>query len=271
MDTFQDEVETNPRLRSTVVGVKQDGGRRMEPFEMVSDDHDDKNHTNENDNDDDDNHMDSFLESGQVRNGKSSRQGGGNGSLDAQEFGISTQSYMNGMIQAKKIGNMQILFPQYFETSGWGVVGPQWFGPASVWLILVVASHLCIHKATSLGLGSVILCYMFFGVSTYLLTDVSFRDPGICLYKEIPETVSPSERNQWRWCDFCQGYQPPSGAHCPDCNVCIAGYDHHCVWMGTCIGKRNYRQFVRFNVSWLYFLGYVILWLVTFGPLVLGD
>jgi hypothetical protein len=231
----------------------------MEPFEMGTDDHDD------HDAHDDD---ESFLEAGQVRNGKSSSHGG---SLDTHPHGISTKSYLNGMIQAKKIGNMEILFPEYFESSGWGVLGPQWFGPVCVWLLLVLASHFCIHKATSLGLGSVILCYMFFGASTYLLTDVSFRDPGICLYKEIPETVAPSERSQWRWCDFCRGYQPPSGAHCPDCNVCIAGYDHHCVWMGTCIGKRNYRQFVRFNVSWLYFLGYLILWLVTFGPLVLGG
>ena len=256
MDTFSDEVEPNPRLRSTV--AKKEGGR-MEPFEMGTDDHDD------HDAHDDD---ESFLETGQVRNGKSSSHAG---SLDTHPHGISTKSYLNGMIQAKKIGNMEILFPEYFESSGWGVLGPQWFGPVCVWLLLVLASHFCIHKATSLGLGSVILCYMFFGASTYLLTDVSFRDPGICLYKEIPETVAPSERSQWRWCDFCRGYQPPSGAHCPDCNVCIAGYDHHCVWMGTCIGKRNYRQFVRFNVSWLYFLGYLILWLVTFGPLVLGG
>lgn len=176
-------------------------------------------------------------------------------------------SYFNGTIKAQPIGNMQIFFPEYFDTSGWGVLGPQWFGPVCVWFILVGASHFCIHKAQSLGWISVLICYLFLATSTYLLLDVSFRDPGICLHKEIPASVPPAQANQWRWCDFCHVYQPPNGAHCPDCNVCIEGYDHHCVWMGTCVGKKNYRQFVRFNVSWLYYFGYLFLWLITFGPL----
>lgn len=175
--------------------------------------------------------------------------------------------YLWGNMKAQRIGNMQIFFPDHFHTSGWGVLGPQWFGPAGVWVLIAVASHFCIRSASNLGMASEIVCYLFFAASTYYLTDVSLRDPGICLHKEIPESVPEEEANQWKWCDFCQVFQPPGGAHCPDCNVCIAGYDHHCVWMGTCIGKRNYRQFVRFNVSWLYYLGYAFFWLVTFGPL----
>jgi hypothetical protein len=176
-------------------------------------------------------------------------------------------SYLDGKVKAQRIGNMQIFFPEHFHTSGWGVLGPQWFGPAGVWAILVVSSHFCIHSARHLGTGSVIVCYLFFGGCTFLLTDVSLRDPGICLHKEVPVSVPPSEMHQWKWCDFCQVYQPPGGAHCPECNVCIAGYDHHCVWMGTCIGRRNYRQFVRFNVSWLYYVVYAFFWLFVFGPL----
>lgn len=61
-------------------------------------------------------------------------------------------------------------------------------------------------------------------------------------------------------------YQPPDGQHCPDCNVCIEGYDHHCVWMGTCIGKKNYRQFIRFNLSWLLYLIFAISWVYVLGP-----
>lgn len=207
---------------------------------------------------------DSFLREGGAENGRPS------GSSLRHALEGPPRNYLNGIIKARPIGNMQILFPEYFDTSGWGVLGPQWFGPACVWGLLVLASHFCINKAGHLGTGSVIFCYVFFGASTYLLTDVSLRDPGICLHKHIPETVTPSEMSQWKWCDFCSVYQPPGGAHCPDCNVCIAGYDHHCVWMGTCIGKKNYRQFVRFNVSWLYYLGYVFFWLITFGPLLKG-
>jgi palmitoyltransferase len=174
----------------------------------------------------------------------------------------STKTYLFGWIRPQPVGNMHILWPEYFHTSGgWGVLGPHWFGPAFVLLILVVASHFCILTSHNIGPGSVFLCYAFFAVITYLLTDVSLRDPGICFSKEIPDGISSQEASLWRWCDFCRVYQPPDGSHCPDCNVCVAGYDHHCVWMGTCIGKKNSRQFVRFNKSWMYYLLFAIAWL----------
>lgn len=30
--------------------------------------------------------------------------------------------------------------------------------------------------------------------------------------------------------------------------------DHHCPWMGQCIGKRNFRSFLYFNASWMLFI-----------------
>lgn len=181
------------------------------------------------------------------------------------------KTYCYGRVQPQPVGNMKILFPAYFHSSGWGVLGPHWFGPLCVWAILVVATHFLIKRAVDIGPISVFLCCVCFGACSFLLTDVSFRDPGICLHKTIPETTPQDQVSGWRWCDFCQVFQPPDGAHCPDCNVCIAGYDHHCVWMGTCIGKRNHRQFIRFNVSWLYYLGYAIFWIWAIGPLVFNP
>ncbi|EGZ16818.1 hypothetical protein PHYSODRAFT_544632, partial [Phytophthora sojae] len=32
--------------------------------------------------------------------------------------------------------------------------------------------------------------------------------------------------------------------HCGRCNKCIPGYDHHCIYLNTCIGTRNYPLFV---------------------------
>ncbi|KAG7343009.1 DHHC palmitoyltransferase [Nitzschia inconspicua] len=181
----------------------------------------------------------------------------------------NSASFCCGQIKPYILGNVQIIFPEFFHTSGWGVLGPHWFGPACVWLILVGASHLCIKAIyrRNLGVGSIVICYLFLALCTYRLSDVSLRDPGIVLDKEIPAHVPPDRVNQYRFCDRCQVWQPPDGVHCPECNVCVAGYDHHCVWMGTCIGKRNYRQFVLFNMSWLYYIIYLFFWILTFGPL----
>ena len=37
--------------------------------------------------------------------------------------------------------------------------------------------------------------------------------------------------------------------HCRSCNRCTEGFDHHCVWLNTCVGKANYRYFFCLLVS----------------------
>ncbi|KAL0231725.1 hypothetical protein GEMRC1_011129 [Eukaryota sp. GEM-RC1] len=52
-----------------------------------------------------------------------------------------------------------------------------------------------------------------------------------------------------RLCPKCSMYRPPGAHHCSTCNCCVRHFDHHCLWIGTCIGERNYSYFLWFILS----------------------
>lgn len=53
-------------------------------------------------------------------------------------------------------------------------------------------------------------------------------------------------------------FRPQRTSHCNICNNCVINFDHHCVWLGTCIGRRNYKWFVYFVSLLTSFCLYII-------------
>jgi len=100
-------------------------------------------------------------------------------------------------------------------------------------------------------------------ISFCLIT--SFMDPGIiprpdALHSEAREwnpNIAPQnyvESNvnmggtmkNLKFCNTCMIFRPPRSFHCRLCDNCVERFDHHCPYLGTCIGRRNYGYFSIF-------------------------
>ncbi|KAJ7603217.1 DHHC palmitoyltransferase-domain-containing protein [Mycena polygramma] len=64
-----------------------------------------------------------------------------------------------------------------------------------------------------------------------------------------------------RWCSRCSIVKPYRAHHCRICGTCILKFDHHCPWIGQCVGARNHKFFLNFALATLIFTAY------TFGSL----
>ena len=163
----------------------------------------------------------------------------------------------------------------YFSLKGNMLLGPCSFRPTllsfcaitiPIFLFLIFNSDFLSKKISSFIPIFIFLLYL---IIIYLLITVSFSDPGILLRYTLKNNIIEDKKDRrifqlgyihkYKFCSTCMIMRPLRSTHCGDCNNCVEKFDHHCPWIGSCVGKRNYKYFFGFLLSLNILLALIII------------
>ena len=119
-------------------------------------------------------------------------------------------------------------------------------------IILLISSLIQLSEYNSSIIMTIITLIIYI-LSVILIFIGGLSDPGIIernnefAYYDNKKTIIKKNKNgnilNLNFCYTCFHFRPPRTSHCAECDNCVQNFDHHCLWMGTCVGKRNYKYF----------------------------
>lgn len=159
------------------------------------------------------------------------------------------------------------------------LTGGLFFGFIAPWLWFHVSPAVPITFAYCYAMTIVTFCKSMWMNPGIIPRNIHFVSDNITLPDEYtyrimlpgPLYTTAGDPNQSgivrvRYCGTCRIWRPPRASHCSTCGNCVDLFDHHCLWLNTCIGRRNYKYFVLFvtfaSITCYYGLGLSIYYVV---------
>ena len=134
-------------------------------------------------------------------------------------------------------------------------IGPHWYlAIVTNFLISVLVTSMyffLIESNSSFWQKLIYLCLSF--MVYYFFNKCAVINPGIVQNKKM-------DKDNNYFCLRCQVYYNPNNKveHCDMCGICVEKMDHHCIWVGKCVGKNNCFSFYAMLVSIGLIYAYII-------------
>ena len=134
-------------------------------------------------------------------------------------------------------------------------IGPHWYLAVISNILITVfifTMYYCLIDS-DVNVGSKFVYFLIGFLIYFFFNRCALINPGIVQKKNI-------DINNMEYCNICQVYynEDKKVQHCKMCNICVEKMDHHCVWVGKCVGKNNIFSFYAMLAS----IGLVYLFII---------
>jgi len=170
---------------------------------------------------------------------------------------MSNQNKKKDVTTNNKINNNQRIGNNKFFCDNKILVGNKYYHIIYSFIFLSLPTSFFISSMIKINTTSSIvimtLVIILYIPIIYGLLKGGTKDPGIiernneyATYNNKKSTIKVNIKGHMvnlNYCYTCFHFRPPRTSHCAECDNCVEKFDHHCLWMGTCVGKRNYKYF----------------------------
>ena len=139
-------------------------------------------------------------------------------------------------------------------------IGPHWYLTITLnFVVLIFEIILYISIVRKIATILIIIFILFSILILIIINRTALINPGIVLNKI-------KGKNDYGYCSICNVYYNPYDQveHCGFCGVCIDKRDHHCVWIGKCVGRKNILSFYMMIAFTAIFYLYIIICTLIF-------
>jgi palmitoyltransferase ZDHHC9/14/18 len=166
-------------------------------------------------------------------------------------------------------------------------LGPDYYRTGLTFVLLNAPAYLFVSSTAQSYIedydAPAVMVFIIFlsSVSNFFLAATAVSNPGYLPKQQAPYARGPigeksiaalgrsdkklivlpvlGHLHKLKFCETCMLVRPPRTSHCPDCDACVEKFDHHCPWVGNCIGKRNYAFFYGFLTSTWILICYMLI------------
>ena len=190
-----------------------------------------------------------------------------NGNKSPYELGINSIDERIRNIFTKKNIFAQLFFDQNTKKGETNIYKMLFFIFIHIFFFILNYFSLMPYFCDKYGFFGILYIFLSLIIFIYYLilvfSNPGYKDKSNAKYSCLLDIVDDNEEVV-NFCPLTFNYIEDDSRYCLICEKFITGFNHHCYWIGNCIGDKNFNMFLLFLLLCIINIGYNLILIITY-------